>query len=192
MHRPAQPPPVPQPQTAPPPDPRRDPLVAAVMNETIMEVTSTLVAKMERAAFYTEKQKGKVFRTAWARRLFDEVVRRMMAPNAPMFDIDAWHAQQDAKRPGGVDRQLSPSLIIQQAGTIDWVAPLFELEMRIPGFMIALHNVLDLEDETFAKLKLACSDAADASLLDSCGSVRYKGADKALVVRLSRQWREHV
>jgi len=145
---------------------QRDPLVQAIQNTEVIDITSTLVAKLERAAFYTDKQQGHVFRTAWARRLFDEVVRRMQPNARPPFDIDAWHAQQDARRSPDVNKKLSPSLVIQHIGAVDWVAPLFELETRLPGFMVVLHNVLSLEDMAFTKLTAAATEAANTGLLD--------------------------
>jgi hypothetical protein len=129
-----------------PPGKQMDPLVAIVMDSKVIELSSTLVAKLEHVGF-DETRRG-VFKTTWGRGLFDTCLKRLK--ENCFFDIDDWYSKVVTQRPS-VDTSIDPSLYVQTVDT-NWLAPLFEVEMKTPGFILLLHNILDLEDKIHAKL----------------------------------------
>ena len=155
-------------------------MVRLLMDKDVIDVMSTLIAKMEAMA-YDEGRTG-VFRTAGGRALFGECVRRMAAgsglpPREPPFDIDAWYRATVAggpRRPAGggggrppkVRRDIDPSMYRQPMET-DWLTALMALELELGGASAGarprrgsalriLHNILELEDQSMEKLARHC------------------------------------
>lgn len=124
-----------------------DPLVSLVMDQSAMKVASTLIAKLEHVR-YDETRRG-VFRTPWAANLFVSCMERI---NVPKFDIEAWYQDVVSRnKPRSVDYRISPALYAQCLDT-NWLHPLLETELKHRGFMVILHNILDLEDTSHTKL----------------------------------------
>lgn len=126
-----------------------DPLVAIVMDTKAIELASTLVAKLEHVS-YDETRRG-VFKTTWGQALFDTCVKRMMGPETAPFNINDWYARVLGTKSGKTDFGIAPFLYSQTVDT-NWLSSLFEVEIKTPGFMLLLHNVLELEDKTHSKL----------------------------------------
>jgi hypothetical protein len=128
---------------------KMDPLVQIMMNPEIIKLTSTVIAKLE-AVRYDETRRG-VFRTPWVNNLFGSCVKRLGLED---FNIDRWYSTVLAQNPQAsqqADYRFSPALVSQDVDT-NWLLPLFELEMKIPGFVMLLHNTLDLEDSVHDKI----------------------------------------
>lgn len=122
------------------------------MDAKAIELASTLVAKLEHVS-YDETRRG-VFKTLWGQALFSTCIKRMMDQDAPPFNIDEWYAQVLSSKKGGCAKtkyDIAPAVFSQTVDT-NWLSSLFELEIKTPGFMLLLHNVLELEDKTHSKL----------------------------------------
>jgi hypothetical protein len=127
-----------------------DPLVELLLDPKVVQVASTLVAKLEHIR-YDETRRG-VFRTLWGRQLFSSASRRLMRGSSD-FDVDEWFDSVITRNaPDRGDKfEFSPSKILQDVDT-NWLAPLLELEMRTPKFIMLLHNCLEIEDLSHEKL----------------------------------------
>lgn len=139
----------------------QDPMVAAIMDPALIEMISTLVAKLERIA-HDEGRTG-VFRTPWARDIFGECIRRHTGPKDAMeIDIEAWYRTALAefgppKSKRNTGPKTDPTLYVSSIDT-NWILALMKAEMELgkPGFMRILHNVLELEDRAQNKLAEYC------------------------------------
>lgn len=128
-----------------------DPLVAIVMNEDIIKISSTLIAKLEHVRYDRDNTRQSVLVTPWARDLFKATSRRLNPKLLADFDIDEWYNQIIRANGVGADYTISPSLVNQGVST-NWLLPLFDMEMKAPGFMMTLHNIMELEGQTKEKL----------------------------------------
>lgn len=126
-----------------------DPLVKIVMNKDLMEISSTLIAKLEHVR-YDATRRG-VFKTKWGSALFASCIKRLKDGQQSSFDINGWYSDIIAKSRTNTDYDINPALYAQTVDT-NWLLPLFEMEMATPGFMTILHNIMDLEDSTHTKL----------------------------------------
>ena len=129
-----------------------DPLVCIVMNREIMKVTGELVSKLEYVR-YDETRAG-VFRTTWCNDLFLSSLMRLDPINfGPKYDINNWYHSVISKssKANRTYYDIKPSAYAQSIET-NWLLPLFEMEIKSPGFMIIMHNVLELEDSVHIKL----------------------------------------
>lgn len=141
----------------------QDPMVQAIMDPALIEMISTLVAKLERIA-HDDGRTG-VFRTAWARDIFAECVRRHtsgLPSGCKDIDIEVWYrgaltefGPPKSKRAAGP--RADPSLYASSIDT-NWILALMKAEVDLgrPGFMRILHNVLELEDRAQSKLAEYC------------------------------------
>jgi hypothetical protein len=132
-----------------------DPMISTLSDKSIIEVASTLIAKMDRP-FYDETRTS-IFTTPWGKTLFAMCAQKLM--NGP-FDIDEWY--RGIKKSKDTHRDIDPS-IYKQAITTDWMSALLQLEMdsnskkKVKGsFLNILNNILELEDLAQKKLAEYC------------------------------------
>jgi hypothetical protein len=129
-----------------------DPIINLLMNKDVIDVSSTLIAKLERIR-YDETRRG-VFRTRWADDIFKSAVSRMGVASLKNFDIDLWFASVVSDHPSDKKRyqyQFGPSIASQSIET-NWLLPLLKLEIEAPGFIQLFHNAVMLEDSTHRKM----------------------------------------
>lgn len=137
----------------------RDPLVELMSNKEVIDISSTLIAKLEHVS-YDETRRG-VFRTPWGNELFHTTVRRL-SEKMEKFNIDEWYykiSKHAFAQEAIGEFKISPGLETKTIET-NWLLELFKLEQKAPGFMKILHNALDLEDKTYKKLGTAARDEA--------------------------------
>ena len=127
------------------------PLAHLMMDPKIIGLCSTLIAKLEYIR-YDETRRG-VFRTKWARDMFHLAVEGLDPDTMKGFDIDAWFSDILARsNPESKQKfEFRPSQFNQTIET-NWMLHLFEAESRTAGFMMLLHNGLELEDSTHTKM----------------------------------------
>jgi hypothetical protein len=128
-----------------------DPLVRLMLDRNVIQLSSTLIAKLEYIR-YDSTRRG-VFKTKWCRDMFQIAVIRLSPEKLRDFDIDAWYAGVVARyAPEWKDKfDVDPSKFSQTVDT-NWMLHLLEMENQYPGFMLLLHNCLDLEDSTHNKM----------------------------------------
>jgi hypothetical protein len=135
-----------------------DPMIAMLMDANLIDTVSTVMAKLERLIY--DETRSSVFRTRWAKILFDECCRRLKltSDNGP-FDIDRWFQGIYTAGKKKTRREIDPSLYNQPIET-NWLTALLALEMKCSGgsFIKVLHNVLELEDAAQAKLTKYCKE----------------------------------
>jgi hypothetical protein len=107
-----------------------------------MAICGALVAKLELVR-YDETRRG-VFKTEWARDLFSECVAKQTKDEKCRFDVDAWYSEIARRSDSRARYDVNPSLHSQAIDT-DWLSPLFEMEMKCEGFVMLLHNTMELE-----------------------------------------------
>lgn len=140
-----------------------DPMVRIVMNPDIMKIAAVLVAKLEHVK-YEETRRG-VFRTTWARDLFNTCVRRLSPPKTDSFGVNEWYAEvSSGLRKTGTKYEINPQLYVQCIDN-NWLMPLFEMEIAAPGFMVLLHNTLEMEDSAHSQLAKRAKDEVDYDFL---------------------------
>ena len=129
----------------------KDGLLSLLMDPKVIELTSTLIAKLERVR-YDETRRG-VFRTKWVMDLFSTASKRLNATVFASFDIDEWFANAIAASAPSDQRkfEINPAKFLQDVET-NWLAPLLAVEQQAPGFILLLHNMLDLEGKTHEKI----------------------------------------
>ena len=125
------------------------PIVSLLLDAKVIDLLSTLVAKLEHIR-YDETRRG-VFRTPWGASLFSSSVRRLKEGEMTDFDIDEWYAGVVDGAAGKNDFEISPARHIQDVDT-NWLGPLLEVEIKVPGFVNLLHNLLELEDQSHSKM----------------------------------------
>lgn len=144
-----------------------DPMVSLLMRRDMIELISTLVAKLERISYDMSRQS--IFRTQWTKILFQQCVDRMLQTKGS-FDIDQWYKKiaSTAKTTKEV-----PAYLANQPIEINWVAHLIQLELDFAeltdrnaieslsnkdnaSIMMILYNMLDLEDSVQSKLAEYC------------------------------------
>ena len=125
-----------------------DPLVRLMLDRNIIQLSSTLIAKLEYVR-YDENRLG-VFKTKWVNEMFHVTMSRLYSNP---FNINEWFASIIAKNPAEwKDKyEIKPSKFSQTVDT-NWMLHLLEMEKMSPGFMILLHNCFDLEDSTASKM----------------------------------------
>jgi len=128
-----------------------DPIVRLMMDRNVIALSSTLIAKLEYIR-YDETRRG-VFKTKWARDMFHVAVVRLVPGKLDGFDVDGWYADIVAKyAPEWEGKfEVNPSKLSQTIDT-NWLLFLLNMEKDVPGFMLLLHNCLDLEDSTHHKM----------------------------------------
>lgn len=134
-----------------------DPLVAIMMNLETVKLSSTLVAKLEYIK-YDETRRG-VFRTAWAKDLFNTCVKRLPNSDIPSdFDIDLWYRSVISSATASASASSAPlnywqdpKLQSQDINT-NWLIPMFTMEIKVPGFITLLHNTIEMEDSAHSQL----------------------------------------
>lgn len=145
---------------------RGDPMIEFLSDENIIEMMSTLIAKMERPAF--NEHRTSLFRTPWARTIFATCSKRILKEP---FDIDEWYRGIISKNPRRTRRDIDPALYLQSI-EVDWASALIELEMRAssssvyinknkskkttPSILRILYVMLEWEDRAQAKLAALC------------------------------------
>lgn len=132
-----------------------DPMINTFMDKDIIDVASTLIAKMDRPTF--DENRTSIFITPWGKALFAMCAEKLM--NGP-FDIDEWY--RSIRKDKNTRRDIDPSVHVQPIST-DWMSALLQLEMdsnekkRVKGsFLRVLHNLLELEDSAQRKLADLC------------------------------------
>ena len=143
-----------------------DPMISIMTDKDVIEIVSTLVAKLERIAF--DDTRTGVFRTRWGRSLFSECVRRLRKASVddPPFDIDEWYRKVIRGTKAKTRRDIDASVHMQSIDT-DWLSELLSLELEIAGkdkmmgkgsFLRILYNALELEDKAQSKLASYCKE----------------------------------
>ena len=132
-----------------------DPMINTLMDNELINVASTLIAKMDRPAF--DENRTSIFITPWGGALFALCAEKLM--DRP-FDIDEWY--RSIKKDARTRRDIDPSIHVQPI-TTDWMTALLQLEIesnsvkRVKGsFLKVLHNLLELEDSAQRKLADLC------------------------------------
>lgn len=156
-----------------------DPMIEILMDKDVIEVMSTLIAKMESISY--EEGRTSVFRTSWGNNLFGECARRMSPAGALPFDINEWYRTRAHSR--RTRRDIDPSLYRQNIDT-DWLSALLELELKFAasargGFLRVLHNILEMEDSAASKLAKICKTERQYNfegLPTRCGSAASASA----------------
>lgn len=154
----------------------RDPLVAIMMNEEVVKVCSTLIAKLELIRF--DEDRKTVFKTSWAQGLFHTCVKRLAPGVMDDFDIQRWYndvIQDNEGSAAGRGRRktnygISPTTAVQAVQT-NWLTPLFEIEIKAPGFIRLFYNHLELEDSTHKKMATGAKEDTEYSHWLSMGSM---------------------
>ena len=128
-----------------------DPIVRLMLDRSVIAISSTLMAKLEYIR-YDETRRG-VFKTRWARDMFHFTAARLSPEKMSKFDIDGWFSDVVGKyTPEYKDKfEIRPSKFGQTVDT-NWLLHLLEMEKEVPGFMLLLHNCMDLEDSTHTKM----------------------------------------
>ena len=128
-----------------------DPIVRLMLDRNVIALSSTLIAKLEYIR-YDATRRG-VFKTKWGKDMFQVAVVRLCPAKMQGFDIDGWYADIIARYAGerGDKFDISPSKFGQTIDT-NWILHLLEMEKEVSGFMLLLHNCLDLEDSTHTKM----------------------------------------
>ena len=132
-------------------DKQLDPFVRLLLDRNIIQLSSTLIAKLEFIR-YDETRRG-VFRTKWAADMFHFAVERLDPDKMKAFDIDAWFANIISKYAPEWDKKFEfrPSKLNQSIET-NWMLHLLEVEKDVAGFMLLFHNCLELEDSAQTKM----------------------------------------
>lgn len=154
-----------------------DPLVAIMMKDEVVELCSSLVAKLELIRY--DDERSTVFRIPWISALFHSCVKRLAPESMQDFNIETWYNsvvvknthQQAAQAAmgrghGGTDYRFSPA-VAQQTVQTNWLHPLFELEVQAPGFLKLFNNHLELEEKTQSKLAKGARDETEYSWIQS-------------------------
>ena len=129
-----------------------DPIVRLMLDRNVIALSSTLIAKLEYIR-YDSTRRG-VFKTKWGRDMFQVAVVRLCPEKMQGFDVDGWYANIIAKDAGAERKdkfEFAPSKYSQTIDT-NWMLHLLEVEKEVSGFMLLLHNCLDLEDSTHTKM----------------------------------------
>jgi hypothetical protein len=128
-----------------------DPFVRLLLDRNIIQLSSTLIAKLEFIR-YDDTRRG-VFRTKWAADMFHFGVARLDPEKMKGFDIDGWYRSTIEKyAPEWKDKfDFKPSKLSQSIET-NWMLHLLEVEKEVGGFMLLLHNCLELEDSAQTKM----------------------------------------
>lgn len=128
-----------------------DPFVRLLLDRDIIQLSSTLIAKLEYIR-YDETRRG-VFRTKWASDMFHMGVARLDPERMRGFNVDAWYRDVILKyAPEWKDKfDFKPSKLNQSIET-NWMLHLLEIEKEVSGFMLLLHNCLELEDSAQNKM----------------------------------------
>lgn len=141
-----------------------DPLVRIMMNKEVIEVSSTLIAKLEHIRF--DEERDSIFRTEWGSQLFHSLCKRL-SPELEDFDVGEWYSGVivGSERSGAASRTDYRFNAAQctQAVQTNWLVPLFELEIKAPGFMRIFYNVLELEDKAHSKLASTAKEETEYS-----------------------------
>ena len=161
-----------------------DPMINIMMDKDVIEMVSTLVAKLERIAF--DDSRTGVFRTKWGKSLFSECIRRLTKskPEDPSFEIDDWYRKVVKNSKSKTRRDIDAAVHLQPIDT-DWLMALLSTELEISeltkanaksklngsgagnydptkfkngGFMKILYNTLELEDRAQTKLASYCKE----------------------------------
>lgn len=155
-----------------------DPLVQIMMKDEVVELCSSLVAKLELIRY--DEERSTVFRIPWISALFHSCVKRLAPESMQDFNIETWYntvvsndtqqqtAQAAMGRGGrrGPDYRFSPA-VAQQAVQTNWLHPLFELEVQAPGFLKLFNNHLELEEKTQSKLAKGAKDETEYKWIQS-------------------------
>lgn len=154
-----------------------DPLVAIMMKDEVVELCSSLVAKLELIRY--DEERSTVFRIPWISDLFHSCTKRLSPENMQDFNIETWYNdvvtksthQQTAQAAmgrgrGGPDYRFSPA-VAQQSVQTNWLHPLFELEVKAPGFLKLFFNHLELEEKTQSKLAKGAKDETEYNWIQS-------------------------
>lgn len=128
---------------------QKDDLLNLLMDPKVIELASTLVAKLEHVR-YDETRRG-VFKTKWALDLFTTAVKRLKPGVLTTFNIDEWFASVIQSNPTAGRFDINPAKFLQEVDT-NWLAPLLAVEQKAPGFIMLLHNMLELEGKTHDKI----------------------------------------
>lgn len=140
-----------------------DPLLSIIMNDKIVDIVSTIISKLELIRF--DEDRETVFKNSWTNDLFYSCAKRLGLP--PSFNIDEWYNEILSKYADGrTDYRISPALANQGVKT-NWLLPLFEIEIKYPGFIISLHNVMELEDKTMSKLASHAKEETEYKWIDT-------------------------
>ena len=128
-----------------------DPIVRLMMDRNVIALSSTLIAKLEYIRYDTTRRG--VFKTKWGKDMFSAAVVRLCPEKMNGFDVDSWYGGIVAKYAAEWKDKfdVSPAKFSQTVDT-NWMLHLLETEKEVPGFMLLLHNCLDLEDSAHAKM----------------------------------------
>ena len=154
--------------------PQLDPLVAIMMKDEVVELCSSLIAKLELLRF--DEERTTVFKTPWVSDLFHSCLKRLAPNEMAGFNIESWYnevvSKDCAARPssGRCDYRISPALTSQAVQT-NWLHPLFELEIRAPGFLKLFYNHLILEEKTHGKRAKGAKEETEYNWIQA-GSMR--------------------
>lgn len=128
-----------------------DPFVRLLLDRNIIQLSSTLIAKLEFVR-YDETRRG-VFRTKWAADMFHFGAVRLDPEKMAGFNIDAWYRDTIAKyAPEWKDKFDFKPCKLNQSIETNWMLHLLEVEKEVGGFMLLLHNCLELEDSAQNKM----------------------------------------
>lgn len=132
---------------------RPDNTVAMILrNKHATEILSDLVATLERIKYEDRPSGARVFKTQWARNLFNLSLSPAMKQK---FNIEEWFQiiinQSSGTSHNGVNGTIDPSLYCAHINT-DWVIPLMHIEHMEPGFVSSLHGALMLEINAHKKM----------------------------------------
>ena len=146
-----------------------DPLVAIMMKDEVVELCSSLVAKLELIRY--DDERSAVFRIPWISDLFHSCVERLAPGTMRGFNIEEWYnATISSDRPvssgSKPDYRFSPALTKQPVQT-NWLRPLFELEMQAPGFLKLFSNHLELEEKTQSKMAKGAKEDTEYNWLQT-------------------------
>jgi hypothetical protein len=130
---------------------KQDPILNLLLDEKAIKVMSKLISSLENVR-YDEKRRG-FFRTDWALSAFYSAGMRLNDKIMADFDIDEWIGQiiQEDKREYGDKFKFTPDKTDADVDT-NWISPLLEMEVKVPGFIIILHNIICLEDQVHSNL----------------------------------------
>lgn len=122
-----------------------DPLLQLVKSREIIDIASSLIARLEYARL-DENHHG-LYRTTWAEQLFNSAAQKLCT-ELKNFDIEFWFSdicnnmQENAHR-HSADRKSMKT---------NWLGLLLQLEMKYSGFILILNNTLELEEKVHDKL----------------------------------------
>jgi len=137
----------------------RNPIVKVALDNKIMTLCGALISRLELVG-YDPARRG-VFKTAWARALFEECVASQMETDR--FNVDEWYANIAG---GTADRRVNPALYTQTIHT-DWLSPLFSMETKCEGFIILLYNVMEMEATAHDRLATSAKREAQYDFLSA-------------------------